>query len=120
MSTKRPARILVVDDDVNARAALGALLRDEEHEVELAHDGIDALVKLATFRADVIVTDVKMPRMDGLALYEAVRALPIPTPRFVFMSATGQPDLDGETMHFVAKPIAVEGLASLVAEAVTR
>ncbi|MGZ3439019.1 MAG: response regulator [Polyangia bacterium] len=106
----------MVDDDVNALSALGALLRDENHEVILAHDGIDALVKLATFRPDVIVADMRMPRMDGLALYDAVAQLPIPTPRFVFMSAMAQPDLDGH-LRFVSKPIAIERLASLVDEA---
>ena len=119
MLTSRPARILIVDDDVNARSALGALLRDEKHDVVLAFDGIDALAKLGSFWPDVIVTDIKMPRMDGLALYEAVLRLPIPTPRFVFMSATAQPDVDGE-MHFVPKPIAFERLASLVDEAARR
>src|SRR5207245_13306 len=103
--------VLIVDDDLNARTALGALLRDEDHEVELARDGIDALAKLATFAADVIVTDLKMPHMDGLALYEAVARLPMPTPRFVFMSAVGAPDQAG-TLRFVSKPISVERLVS--------
>lgn len=116
MLTARPVRVLVVDDDVNALSALGALLRDNEHEVVLAHDGIDALVKLATFRPDVIVADMRMPRMDGLALYDAVARLPIPTPRFVFMSTMAQPDLDG-SVRFVSKPIAIDRLVTLVDEA---
>lgn len=116
MRLSRPIRVLVVDDDLNARAALGALLSDDDHEVVLAHDGIDALVKLASFHPDVIVSDLKMPRMDGLALYDAVRSLPMATPRFVFMSATAKPDLEGET-RYVTKPIAIERLTSLIDEA---
>jgi CheY-like chemotaxis protein len=116
MLTSRPIRVLIVEDDINALSALGALLRDSEHEVVLAHDGIDALVKLSTFRPDVIVADMRMPRMDGLALYDAVARLPIPTPRFVFMSANAQPDLDGN-LRFVSKPIAIERLTTLVDEA---
>jgi CheY-like chemotaxis protein len=116
MLTSRPIRVLIVEDDINALSALGALLRDGEHEVVLAHDGIDALVKLSTFRPDVIVADMRMPRMDGLALYDAVARLPIPTPRFVFMSANAQPDLDGN-LRFVSKPIAIERLTTLVDEA---
>jgi CheY-like chemotaxis protein len=119
MNTGR-ARVLVVDADVNARSALGALLRDENHEVELASDGIDALVKLATFLPDVIVTDVKMPRMDGLALYDAVARLPIPTPRFVFMSAMAQPDIETGELRILTKPIAIDRLTSLVEEAAGR
>ena len=116
MLTPRPVRVLVVDDDVNALSALGALLRADDHEVVLARDGVDALVKLASFWPDVIVADLKMPRMDGLALYDAVARLPIPTPRFVFMSANAQPDLDGN-VRFVSKPIAIESLSRLVDEA---
>jgi CheY-like chemotaxis protein len=106
----------VVDDDPNARAALGDLLGDEDHEVVLASDGLDALVKLASFPADVIVTDVRMPRMDGLALFDAVRRLLTVTPRFVFMSASDTPDLSGQT-RYVTKPIAIERLTALIDEA---
>lgn len=109
----------MVDDDVNALSALGALLRDDDHDVALAHDGIDALVKLATFRPDVIVADLRMPRMDGLALFDAVARLPIPTPRFVFMSAMAEPGLDGN-VRFVNKPIAIDRLSTLVDEAAQR
>jgi len=84
--------------------------------VVLAHDGVDALVKLSSFQADVIVSDLRMPRMDGLALYEAVRRLPMVTPRFVFMSASTRPDLDGQT-RYVTKPIAIERLTALINEA---
>ncbi len=119
MLHSRRVRVLVVDDDVNARSALGALLRDEDHEVVLAHDGIDALVKLATFRADVVVTDMKMPRMDGLALYDAVSRLPMPMPGFVFMSANAEPDIEGG-LRFVSKPIAIDQLTTLVDEAARR
>lgn len=115
MANHTPIRVLVVDDDVNARNALGALLRDDGHEVEVARDGIDALAKLASFVPDVIVTDMKMPRMDGQALYDAVSQMPIPTPRFVFMSAVAQPDLEGH-LRFVTKPIAIDQLVSLVDE----
>ena len=119
MLRPRPIRILVVDDDVNARSALAALLRDDDHEVESARDGVDALVKLATFTPDVIVTDMRMPRMDGQALYDAVAQLPIVMPRFVFMSAATRPELDGE-VGFVEKPIAIDRLAALIDEAAHR
>ena len=115
-TTRRPIRVLVVDDDPNALSALGALLREPDREVVLAHDGIDALVKLASFHPDVIVADVKMPRMDGQALYDAVARLPIVMPRFVFMSAMAQPDIEGN-VRFVSKPIAIDRLTTLVDEA---
>ncbi len=61
-------RILVVDDDLASRTALEALLSDEGYEVELAADGFKALGRLADFSPDVVVTDQKMPGLDGLEL----------------------------------------------------
>ena len=61
------ARILVVDDEVNARTALVELLRDEGYAVEAAADAFKALAKVADFAPDLVLTDLKMPGMDGLA-----------------------------------------------------
>ena len=58
-------RILVVDDEVNARTALAELLRDEGYAVETAADGFKALGKLEEFAPDLVLTDLKMPGMDG-------------------------------------------------------
>jgi len=62
------ARILVVDDDSSSRTALEELLTDEGYEVELAQDGFKALAKLGEVSPDLIITDQKMPNMDGLEL----------------------------------------------------
>ena len=58
-------RILIVDDDERQRTALSAMLANCDFEIELAVDGQDALDRLASFPADVIVADLIMPRMDG-------------------------------------------------------
>src|SRR6478752_5144008 len=63
-----PGRVLIVDDDERQRAALAAMLPPIEFETHLASDGQDALERLATFNADVIVADLVMPRMDGFEL----------------------------------------------------
>src|SRR6476620_8542023 len=67
-------RILVVDDEVNARTALAELLRDEGYEVETAADAFKALGKYEAFAPDVVVTDLKMPGMDGIDLVKKIRA----------------------------------------------
>jgi DNA-binding NtrC family response regulator len=69
----RSGRVLVVDDEVNARAALADLLRDEGYEVETAADAFKALGKYEAFSPHVVVTDLKMPGMDGVDLVKKIR-----------------------------------------------
>ena len=70
----RTGRILVVDDEVNARTALAELLRDEGYEVETAADAFKAFGKYEAFAPHVVVTDLKMPGMDGIELVKKIRA----------------------------------------------
>ena len=72
-------RILVVDDEVNARTALPELLRDEGYAVETAADGFKALGKIEEFAPDLVLTDLKMPGMDGIELLDKIRARAIRT-----------------------------------------
>ena len=62
------ANILVVDDEAAARTALAALLEAEGYDVETAGDGFKAMGRLATFEPDLVLTDFKMPGMDGIEL----------------------------------------------------
>jgi len=61
-------RVLVVDDDARQRSALSAMLFDCSYEIQVAADGLEALERLSTFDADVIIADLVMPRMDGFEL----------------------------------------------------
>jgi DNA-binding NtrC family response regulator len=70
----RSGRILVVDDEANARTALAELLRDEGFDVETAADAFKALGKYESFNPHVVVTDLKMPGMDGIELVKKIRA----------------------------------------------
>ena len=68
--------ILVVDDTRSMRKMVAAVLTEAGYEVEEAGDGVDAL-ELAKKRVfDLVVTDHNMPRMDGVTLVGALRALP--------------------------------------------
>ncbi|MBA2540004.1 MAG: sigma-54-dependent Fis family transcriptional regulator [Deltaproteobacteria bacterium] len=84
----RSGRILVVDDEVNARTALAELLRDEGYEVETAADAFKALGKYDSFGPHVVVTDLKMPGMDGIELVKKLRAMEDPA-TVVVMTAFG-------------------------------
>src|ERR1035438_7000049 len=61
-------RILIVDDDERQRAAMTAMLADCDFDTQVASDGQEALERLTVFNADVIVSDLVMPRMDGFEL----------------------------------------------------
>ena len=66
-------RILFVDDDVDFRHSMKVLLEREGYEVELASDGARALEMRRTGPFDVVVTDLFMPKMDGLETMVALR-----------------------------------------------
>jgi len=66
-------RVLVVDDEINAVAALALLLAEEGFVVETATDGGHALLKMRDFRPDVLVVDVEMPGLKGPDLVRKVR-----------------------------------------------
>ena len=69
-------RLLVVDDEPNLLRAVAACLRSEGYEVTTARSGRDALASLAESIPDLIVSDVRMPGMDGHALVHRIRSSP--------------------------------------------
>ena len=81
-------RILVVDDDDHLRTLLADVLSQEGRVVDLARDGSEALALLHLHHYDLILSDLRMPGLDGPALYAALRALGhTPTvPRVIFMT----------------------------------
>ena len=69
------ARILAVDDSAAMRQMVGITLTGAGHEVEQAADGCEALQMAARSKFDLIITDVNMPRMDGITLVRELRGL---------------------------------------------
>jgi DNA-binding NtrC family response regulator len=110
----RKGRILVVDDEVNARSALAELLRDEGYEVETAADAFKALGKYADLTPHVVLTDLKMPGMDGIELVKRIRAMPDPA-AVVVMTAFGAVQSAVDAMRagateYLTKPLNFEEL----------
>ena len=66
-------RILIVDNDPHARGATIAALRDKGYHVAGAEDGLQALQQLQRAPFQVVVTNIQMPRMDGVALLREIR-----------------------------------------------
>ena len=77
----RAPSVLVVDDDRSARVSLELWLEEQGYETETAEDGVEAMIELEKREFDVVVSDLRMPRMDGLELLSRVRqrwpALPV-------------------------------------------
>ena len=115
---QRSGRILVVDDEANARSALAELLRDEGLEVETAADAFKALGKFAAFAPHVVITDLKMPGMDGIELVKKLRAME-DAPAVIVMTAFGAVDSALEAMRsgaeeYLTKPLNFDELLILV------
>ena len=90
------AHILVVDDDPHVRAVAWDTLTRSGHKVDTARDGVDALYLLKHHAYHVIVSDLRMPILDGPGLYQALqRRYPAVLPHVVFV--TGHADAEPYT-----------------------
>jgi DNA-binding NtrC family response regulator len=117
-------RILIVDDESNARAALSEILREEGYATETAADGFKALGKLDEFAPDVILTDLKMPGLDGIAFMEKARSA-APWAVFVVMTAFGTISSAVDAMkkgaeNYLLKPLDPEALGAIVERAMEK
>jgi two-component system response regulator MprA len=107
-------RVLVVDDDPSVRESLRRSLVFNGYQVELAEDGEHALRKVASTHPDVVVLDVMMPRMDGLAACRALRAAGDDVPVLMLTARDEVSDrvagLDAGADDYLPKPFALEEL----------
>ncbi|MGH9455858.1 MAG: response regulator, partial [Terriglobia bacterium] len=85
------ARVLVVEDDPQVRAVVCAIVEMDGHEVVSALDGKDAADRMEGDSFDVIVSDVWMPRMNGMELLGHVQAQKVPS-RFIIMTGDNTPE----------------------------
>ncbi|HKC59360.1 MAG TPA: sigma-54 dependent transcriptional regulator [Myxococcales bacterium] len=114
-------RVLVVDDEQSLRKVLAATLQREGYEVTVCGDGEEAIAALERDGADVVVTDLVMPRMDGLTLLRKVVARHPDVPVIV-VTAHGRIDSAVEAMKagafdFLAKPFDHGELKAIIAKA---
>ena len=120
-----PVRVLIVDDEENQRLGLASMIAAWGYEAETAADGQEALEKLAVFPAQVIVTDLMMPRMDGSELLRRLNAQG-GAPTAIVVTAFGNLETAVSTIHelgafwFMEKPIQPRALRTLLERAVSQ
>jgi DNA-binding NtrC family response regulator len=113
------AKVLIADDEQAITSGLSAILSDEGYTVEIAADGQKALERLSEDRFGVVLADLKMPKLDGLALLGELQARQIPTECIII---TGQATVDSAVQamqqgayDYIEKPLNAEKLNRLKA-----
>jgi two-component system response regulator AtoC len=107
-------RILVVDDDAGLRRTVALLLEDEGHEVETAADGDEGLQKATDGQSDLILTDVRMPGLDGIGFLERYQEEGDGA-RVIVMTAYGNSEIAVEAIRkgawdYIDKPFTPDSL----------
>ncbi|MEJ8571459.1 PAS domain S-box protein [Microbaculum marinum] len=114
------ARILVVDDEVAVAEMMADILEDEGHRVEIAHSGSQALDVIALRPFDLVLSDLRMPDLDGPAMFDAIReSRPDLVSRIAFitgdtMSARIRTFLQNSERPYIEKPITPQDVRDLV------
>lgn len=115
--------ILVVDDEEGARELFYTILSGEGYNVTLANDGSSALEQLRTGPFDLVITDIKMPTMDGLQLLQEMRRTGSKTD-VIMVTAYGEVETYLKAMslgaaEYINKPIRIKELKRIVHKVVT-
>ena len=103
------AKILIVDDEKSIRRSLRDVLEIEKYKIDEAVDGLDALVKVKQGKFDIVILDIKMPKLDGLEALERIQLL---TPDTPVIMISGHADIDVAVeavkkgaFDFISKPL---------------
>jgi two-component system, NtrC family, response regulator HydG len=111
-----PLTVLVVDDNRSSADALARLLRKQGDAVSAVYDGQSAIDRIRTNPPDVVLTDLKMEPVDGMAVLQVARSQRPPIETIVF-TAYGAVDVAVQAMHlgardFLTKPVTVEQVST--------
>ncbi|MEP7156313.1 MAG: response regulator [Betaproteobacteria bacterium] len=118
-SPQQKLRALVVDDDDTVIDFLTQVLHRMNFTVEHAFDGLDALRRCQSARYDLVVCDVRMPRLSGLSLLSNLAHTPNVDTRIVMISALDDDSLRRQSMasgatHYLIKPLTAEMLRGAI------
>ena len=107
--------VLVVDDERQIVQLVADLLTDEGYDVRCAYDGVMALEAVDRSPPDLVLTDVKMPRLDGVALARRLRERGCRVPVVLMSAVYADAKLSG--VPFVPKPFDLDHLLAVVGRA---
>jgi len=112
--------ILVVDDEENAREGLSKILSKEGYSVEVASDGKEAIDRLKKVRFDLVITDMRMPQMDGFEVLREIKKMSDDI-GVIMITAFGEVDSYFEAMNlgafeYINKPVKVDELKRVISK----
>lgn len=112
------AKILVVDDNPGLRSMLRILLNTNGHETLLAEDGQEALELIKQYKFDLMITDLRMPHMNGMSLLRAVNALELAKPVILITAYTSRETADEAVrlgaFAYLAKPFNIDEMMAAI------
>ncbi|ABA89258.1 response regulator, putative [Syntrophotalea carbinolica DSM 2380] len=116
-------KILVVDDEENARIALRAILQNEGYQVDSVANGFEALEFLRMHKVNVVISDLKMPEMNGLSFLRELNRR-YPSTRVIMVTAYGGVESYLEAIQlgafeYIHKPVKVDELKFIMHKMLT-
>jgi DNA-binding NtrC family response regulator len=116
-------RILIIEDDEEMRFLLKDFLSEEGYEADSAHNGSEALLKLAKEPFDLVITDIRMPGLTGFDILSAIKKLELGMPVIVITAFGGDEvyrrSMAREADGYLEKPIHFQKLKGLIQELVS-
>jgi two-component system response regulator HydG len=123
-TNKARPRVVIADDEASARSGLATLLREEGFDVLLAEDGLKGLARVQEVAPDVLITDLRMPGLDGLELLRRSRQF---DPELIVVLVTAFADVETAVHamkegaeHYLTKPIQFDELQLVLQRALDR
>ena len=120
-TAQKPRRVLIADDNVDSATVLAILLRASGHEVQTVHDGMAALESSKSFRPDLVILDIGMPKVNGYDVARQIRSRGDSHVTLVAITGWGQEEdkrrarESGFDQH-LTKPVDVAALERILAE----
>lgn len=115
-------KILIVDDELNIRLVLSAMLKKEGYSVASATDGLEALQTLKAGKIDVVITDLKMPNLDGMGLLNCITEQYPAVPVIIITAhgtvATAVEAIKKGALDYITKPFELDDLKNVISKAI--